>query len=237
MVIKLKESKEKNNIVWYFLIFSILGLIVEMSYCYVTTGVIESRKGLILGPFCPIYGVGAVILILCLKSYQYNIGKLFVIGAILGDIIEYFLSYLLEAIYGNRFWDYSYTNFHINGRISLEFTIFWGILSVLLIIVAKPWIDKIIGKIKPAIRKKIEVIFLAFLVVDVLITIWGVQTYTQRAYQKYKGTYVEETKTWKQQIESTLFSDEIMEAIFPNIRITDDNGNSIWASEAGKNVD
>lgn len=42
---------------WYFVIFSIVGLFIETLYCYITTGVLESRKGLILGPFCPVYGV------------------------------------------------------------------------------------------------------------------------------------------------------------------------------------
>ena len=53
-----------HDVFWYFIIFSIIGLIVEMLFCYVTTGQIESRKGLIWGPFCPIYGVGGAVLIL-----------------------------------------------------------------------------------------------------------------------------------------------------------------------------
>ena len=54
--------KEENRIdihklFWYFLIFSILGLIIETLYCYLLSGVLESRKGFIWGPFCPVYGV------------------------------------------------------------------------------------------------------------------------------------------------------------------------------------
>ena len=49
------------NLIWYFIIFSIIGLIVETTFCYITTGVVESRKGFVYGPFCPIYGVGATL--------------------------------------------------------------------------------------------------------------------------------------------------------------------------------
>ena len=62
-----KQTITFKQILWYFIIFSIIGLIIETIFCYITTGVLESRKGLIWGPFCPVYGVGAVILILLWK--------------------------------------------------------------------------------------------------------------------------------------------------------------------------
>lgn len=92
-----------KQIIWYSIIFSIFGLIIETLFCYLTTGVLESRKGLIWGPFCPVYGVGATILIILLDKYKNNSIKLFLIGSIAGNIIEYGLSYLLEAMYGTRF--------------------------------------------------------------------------------------------------------------------------------------
>ena len=69
-----------HEILWYFILFSIAGLILETVYCYQTTGVLESRKGLIYGPFCPIYGVGAVCLIVLLNKYKDNPIKLFLYG-------------------------------------------------------------------------------------------------------------------------------------------------------------
>ena len=66
----MEKNKQKifHQFIWYMLIFSIIGLIMETIYCYVTTGVLESRKGLILGPVCPIYGVGAVVILFSLKK-------------------------------------------------------------------------------------------------------------------------------------------------------------------------
>ena len=103
--IKRKEKEEKqiqkitfHEILWYFIIFSVLGLIIEMLFCYATTRVIESRKGLVWGPFCPIYGIGATLLIVFLNRYQDNPVKLFLFGALVGDIFEYISSYVLETI-------------------------------------------------------------------------------------------------------------------------------------------
>ena len=68
----MEETKKLNfhQILWYFIIFSIIGLLIETLFCYSTSGVIESRKGLLWGPFCPVYGVGAVILIILLNVKQ-----------------------------------------------------------------------------------------------------------------------------------------------------------------------
>ena len=63
-----KEGITIHRIIWYTLLFSVLGLIIETIYCFATTGILESRKGLILGPFCPIYGVGASVLIILLNN-------------------------------------------------------------------------------------------------------------------------------------------------------------------------
>ena len=69
-----------HQIIWYLVIFSIIGLIVETLFCYFTTGALESRKGLIFGPFCPIYGVGATGLIFLLNRFKEDKIKLFYYG-------------------------------------------------------------------------------------------------------------------------------------------------------------
>ena len=68
-----KNIVEKlHYLLWYFIIFSVIGLIIETLYGFATMGIIESRKGLIYGPFCPIYGVGGALLILVLDKYRNN---------------------------------------------------------------------------------------------------------------------------------------------------------------------
>ena len=116
----MKEDKKItiHYLFWYFLIFSILGLIIETLYCYFMTGTWESRKGLIWGPFCPVYGVCGALLIWILNKIKFkSILQLFLGGFIIGSIAEYILSFALEAIYGIRFWNYTYLVYNLNGRI------------------------------------------------------------------------------------------------------------------------
>lgn len=206
-----------NQIIWYLIIFSIFGLIIETVFCYITTGVLESRKGLIWGPFCPVYGVGATILIILLDRYNKKTIQLFIAGSIMGNIIEYSLSYILEAMYGARFWDYSYLNWNLNGRICITYSIFWGILAIILIKMVKPIIDKIINKIPN--NKKINTAIVILILIDSVATVWAVKTYQNRAINNTQAKY-----KIIQYIEDTLFSNEKMKKTFPNLRYIDETG-------------
>lgn len=216
---KEQEKISINQIIWYLIIFSIFGLLIETIFCYLTTGVIESRKGLIWGPFCPVYGVGATILIILLDRYNKKPAQLFIVGSVMGNIIEYSLSYILEAMYGARFWDYSYLNWNLNGRICITYSIFWGILAVILIKMIKPIIDKIINKIPN--NKTINIVITVLILIDSLATVWAVKTYQNRAInnnsQNKKNKII-------QYIEDTLFSNKKMKKTFPNLRYIDETG-------------
>lgn len=226
------EKKNERLIcqfVWYMLIFSIIGLILETAYCFITTGVLESRKGLILGPVCPIYGIGAVIIILGLKRFKGQKLQLFLLGMLLGSVAEYVISFGLEAIYGTRFWEYSYMKYNLNGRISIIYTLFWGILSLLMIEYVKPLIDKLIQKIK---LKWLDITILVIFIIDALVTIWGVNVYIERVeYGRKEKQNANFFEYYKYMFEEKCFSNEIMSNIFPNIRIIDENGNEVWIKE------
>lgn len=220
-----------HHLFWYFLIFSVVGLIIETVYCFVTTGVIESRKGFIWGPFCPVYGVcGAVLIYILDKLNCKRILKLFIVGFIFGSIAEYILSYGLEAVYGIRFWNYEYLQYNLNGRISLVFSFYWGVLSVLLVRFAKPIIDKIVEKIKPNKRKIIDLGIFIFLVIDCIVTIWGIQTYQNRVVSKieYRTNSNNIILKLRENIENNYFTNERMSKTFPNLRIKNEKGEEVW---------
>ncbi len=225
---KTRKIRDKISVLfWCFVIFSILGMIIEMLYCYVTTGVIESRQGLVWGPFCPIYGVGAVILIIILEREKENKLKLFIYGAVLGGIIEYILSYILEAMYGTRFWDYSYTTYNLNGRICFLYSVFWGILAVILIRNIIPIFTKFIEKINQKKWKKIiEIIMFIFLVINAICTVWAISAYKTRAKNIYYNKKQEQS-TLEKTVEK-LFPNEYMLKAFPNIRFITDQGEEIF---------
>ncbi len=229
----MKENKKItiHHLFWYFLIFSVIGLIIETLYCYATSGVLESRKGLIWGPFCPVYGVcGAVLIYILDKLNCKSVIKLFIFGFIIGSIAEYILSYGLEAVYGIKFWNYEYLQYNLNGRISLLFSFYWGVLSVILIKFIKPLIDKLVEKIKPHTRNVIELGIFIFLCIDCIATIWGIQTYQNRVL--YNNVYRANSNNIilkaRESIENNYFTNEKMSKTFPNLRIKTENGEEVW---------
>lgn len=229
----MKAKINIHQLFWYFILFSILGLIIETLYGYFTMGIWESRKGLIWGPFCPVYGVGAIFLIFFLNHVdQKSYFKLFFYGALTGAAVEYVLSYGLEATYGARFWDYSYAKGDINGRICIIYSLFWGILAIGLMKFIKPLIDKIIERINSKIKASTEMMIFLFLAVDALVTVWAVSTYEKRAICQF---YQEEMKysqiPFIRKIEEEYFTDTRMKKTFPNLRTKDREGNQVFIRE------
>ena len=146
------------RILAYFVLYSILGFIVETVFAFLAEGVIESRKSFLYGPFCAIYGVGAVAMIVGLQKCQKNHITLFIGGFILGSVVEYLISLLGELVFHVKWWDYSNMAFNIQGRICLTFSIAWGILGVFLLKVINPRMDKIIAKIPVKFLKTASIV-------------------------------------------------------------------------------
>ena len=111
----LLENVEKYMI-WLFF-YSVVGWIYESTLCSVRAHKFINR-GFLNGPYCPIYGWGAVLDILILGKVQ-NPVLLFFLGAIVTCSLEYFTSYIMEKLFHARWWDYSKRKFNINGRVCL----------------------------------------------------------------------------------------------------------------------
>ena len=109
----------------YFIIYSVVGFIIETLFAIVFHNVFESRQSFLYGPFCSIYGVGAVVMILFLNKYfNKNNHILFVGGFIIGSVVAYVLSLIGEILLNVRWWDYSDRFLNINGRICFLYSLF-----------------------------------------------------------------------------------------------------------------
>ncbi len=152
-----------------FFIYSVAGWIME---CIL--GVIQKHKfvnrGFLIGPYCPIYGVGVVGVSLLLSGFSNNVILLFVLATVLCGSLEYFTSYIMEKIFKARWWDYSNNKFNINGRICLETLIPFGILSVLIIKIANPFILNRIKMISPSVLNWLTISLLLIYFIDILIS-------------------------------------------------------------------
>lgn len=132
---------------FYLIIYSFFGYCLESIVAIVTKGVIESRQSFVYGPFCVIYGIGAIILISILSNFKNQNFKLFFLGMFIGCSVEYLGSFIGEKLLGFAWWNYSNMFLNINGRTSLFYAICWGIISIFLINFINPNIDKLFEKL------------------------------------------------------------------------------------------
>ena len=124
----------------YFIIYSVLGWIIESIYRSICERKVINT-GFLKGPFCPIYGIGAVIMILFLQSFSSNIFLLFIISMLVLTLWEYIVAIILEKTFHIKYWDYSKNKFNFQGRICLLNSIYWGILGVVFIRIIHPFIE------------------------------------------------------------------------------------------------
>lgn len=230
-----------KRILAYFIIYSFLGFIIETIFGMLTKGVVESRQSCLYGPFCCIYGLGAAIMIPGLQKFKKRNWTLFLAGAIEGSIVEYIISWVGEIIFHIKWWDYSNMPFDINGRICLLFTIFWGILALVLIRLINPYIEKFIDKIPAKLFSIITIGGTILLIIDLLITAFGLQVFYTRFTNEHNLNLKEDKYLMVsqevldnkvvQKLSNTMFSNEKMLRTFPNIKFKDDDGNIIWVKD------
>ncbi len=231
----------------YFVIYSIIGFIIETVFGLITKGVLESRKSFLYGPFCAIYGVGAVIMIIGLQRFKKNNYTLFFGGFLIGSIVEYIISWIGEMIFDIKWWDYSSMPFNINGRICVWFSIFWGVLAIYLMSHIHLKVDKLLDKFSPKILKIITIILIIFMFLDACITgfalrmfftrlenennleLQGVNLYLKEYTQLYQNPDVKK-------VVDTFFTDKIMLKTFPNIKVTGKDGEIIWVRDILKDI-
>ncbi len=124
--------------VWSFVFYSFLGFGLEVAYARVTRGRMD-RKGLLLLPLCPVYGLGACWILWLAPLAGESLLGLFVLGGAAATAAEYAAAVWYERGLGVSFWDYSDLPGNIKGRVCIPFTAAWGILAVCLVRWLHPW--------------------------------------------------------------------------------------------------
>lgn len=231
------------QILEYFIVYSILGYVIETLYGLLTKGVIESRQSMLYGPFCCIYGLGAICLLCIPKSAKKNNWTLFIAGFIIGSVVEYVVSWVGEVIFNIKWWDYSNFPLNINGRVCVYFSIFWGILTICLNKVINPTVDKVLGKVPMKILHVLTVIIMIFMAFDFIISSFALKMFETRLiynynlevqgaedyYEKYLDIY--QNNPGLKKFVDKVFSDEKMLKTFPNIKFTLHDGSILLVKD------
>lgn len=157
-------------ILTYFVIYSFLGWVLES----IVRTICEKKiinTGFLIGPFCPIYGFGAIIMVLFLDKFKNNIIMLFLISFIVLSIWEYIVGVLLEKLFKTKYWDYSNHKFNYKGRICLTNSLAWGVLGVLFIKYIHPLILNILSNIEFIYVSIVVSIISLILLIDAIVSI------------------------------------------------------------------
>lgn len=115
---------------WTFLIYSFFGFLLEVAYARVTRSGKQDRKCMYFLPLCPVYGLGALAIVLLPAAVRSRPVLLFLCGALAATVVEYVMDWAYETLLGVRFWDYSDLPLNLNGRVCLLFTGAWGLLAL-----------------------------------------------------------------------------------------------------------
>ena len=204
----------------YFLLFisyAFLGWCMEVGCKYVQFGKFINR-GFLIGPYCPIYGWGAIAITILLKRYTYDPLVLFIMSTLVCSIIEYFTSYFMEKKYHARWWDYSSKKFNINGRICLETLIPFGILGLLIMYVTNPMLFKIYQSISEIVVHIISITLFIIFIVDNIISSNIISSVNVEGSKLVKDNTEEITEKVKQILREKSWLHRRLINAYPNLK-------------------
>jgi len=208
-------QKKKINIdlyegFWIFFVGCFMGVFIETLYCLVRNGYFESRQGLIYGPFNLVYGFGALLITLILKRIKTkNIINIFCTSFVIGSLFEYICSAFQEYVFGTVSWEYSHKLLNINGRITLLYSVFWGLLGILWLKLIFPKYQKLMVNLPSDMLKALTYILLVFMIFNSFISFFA----TYRRNERYYGIHA--SNTFEQYLDKN-YPDEYIDKIYPN---------------------
>lgn len=153
----------------YFFIYAILGWFCEVIYCAIIDRQIENR-GFLHGPYCPIYGFGATIVLYLLTPLASSPVLLFFAAVIACSVLEYFTGWAMEKIFHMRWWDYSKLPYNLHGRVCLLNSALFGILGLALVYLVHPFISLILQKIPQQVYPTLSIFIILAMTFDFVIS-------------------------------------------------------------------
>ena len=161
--------REIEMYIMLFFIYSLAGWLIEMIPATIREKKFVDR-GFLVGPYCPIYGCGVILITLLLQKYADDVVVTFFLSVIVCGTLEYLTSYIMEKIFKARWWDYSNNKFNINGRICLETLVPFGIGGVLVLFVFNPFLEKIINLIPDLALNIVTGVLCVLFLIDCIVS-------------------------------------------------------------------
>jgi len=170
----------------YFYIYSFFGWVLETLYTFIRTRRFCSKQTLLRTPMCPVYGLGAVLMLLCL-SRESGVLLIFSGGFFLASSTEYLIAAIYEEHFGVRCWDYRNHIGNLHGRVCVGFSLCWGVIAVLFLTVLHPAIESTVA----GLSTSYETVLVTFL------SVWVVADMKKTAAELVKFSHGEENQAEK----------------------------------------
>ena len=158
---------------YYFLLYfmyCVIGYVLECIFCSIIDKKLVLHRGFLIGPYLPIYGKGALCIILLLNKYLEDPFALFIMASLIATVLEYFASYFMEKIFKARWWDYSEKKFNLNGRVCLTNTVLFGLGGLIVMYVINPFLTGILDGFSKTTIIVLGLIFFTIYAVDTIIS-------------------------------------------------------------------
>lgn len=168
-------------------------------------------NGSLFTPFNFVYGFGAVIITLCLQN-QSDARRVWLTGALGGGAVEYIINFLEEKLLGTRSWDYEGRLLNINGRTTLVYMAFWGLLCVVMVFLILRPLDRFLERLPSELMTKLAVLAAILCAVDLLITVGAIFRYAERSAGR-EGTL------WIARMLDRFCNDDFMKIRFPHLGV------------------
>ena len=201
-----------------FILYSFLGWFIEVMLSFIQHKKFINR-GFLIGPYCPIYGFGMLLIIFLLKEYTGEPLVLFILSMVICLVLEYMTSYLMELIFKARWWDYSSKKFNINGRVCLEYAIFFGIGGTLIMYVVHPFVMNLVGRLSSIVLLVIGAILLVSFIIDNIMSFDAISKINKFELKKYRDNTEDITNMIKDYLANYSLLTKRLSLAFPNIRM------------------
>lgn len=150
---------------FFFYFYCFLGWVWET--CYVS--VLKAKwvnRGFMRGPFLPIYGSGAIVVLIFTLPFRTNAGLVFVVGMVSATILEYFTGAAMERLFHVRYWDYSSQRLNLNGHICVTSSLAWGVFSVILTLYGHTPVERLASHMSTNVLEVIVFVLTAYISID-----------------------------------------------------------------------
>ena len=129
------------------------------------------NRGFLVGPICPIYGVGALLLSLVVNSDE-SLLVIFCVAVVGSAVLEYSVSYIMEKLFRVRWWDYTDQPFNLNGRICAESVLAFGVIGVLILKIINPALLALYSSMPQFLMLLLAAVLAAWLIFDIARSLW-----------------------------------------------------------------